>query len=160
MSVDVRIPTREDFTVGGVLDYTAYRTAYNRAHAIRSALRDPASRRYADRAWAAENRPQQREHGRAYRERVRRGAFALYGSRCVRCGFDDERALQIDHIDGAPEPRGHKLRGGEGLYRALLSGEKSVDAHQLLCANCNWIKAHEREEWARHRDIPTRRGRE
>jgi len=73
----------------------------------------------------------------------RQEAYAVLGGyKCCRCGFDDPRALQIDHING----EGYKLRKigtevGETLYRKVvkLKGE----GFQVLCANCNWIKKSE-----------------
>lgn len=60
----------------------------------------------------------------------------------MRCGFDDARALQVDHVNG----------GGKWVdpYRSTAAFYKKVvdnpDAYQLLCANCNAIKKHEQSE--------------
>lgn len=65
-----------------------------------------------------------------------------YDNRCNCCGFSDERALQIDHING----NGHKEReefGYVGLQKRVLANPKE---YQLLCANCNWIKRAEEGE--------------
>src|SRR3990167_11370756 len=38
-----------------------------------------------------------------YRDKMletKRKAFKMLGSRCLHCGFNDERALQIDHVNG------------------------------------------------------------
>lgn len=83
-----------------------------------------------------------------HRHQTKLACLALYGSCCARCGFDDPRALQIDHIDGSREGVGHKHRSGAGLYYALLAGRLPREAHQVLCANCNWIK---RIELGEHR---------
>lgn len=70
----------------------------------------------------------------------------IMGSKCVRCGFDDFRALQIDHVFGGG--RKDKL-----ISRVLSDFVLSTRAQQfkegklqLLCANCNWIKRHENNE--------------
>lgn len=66
------------------------------------------------------------------------------GGKCVRCGFSDSRALQLDHINGGGL---RDKRSTATRYRQILSG-KSVGEFQLLCANCNWIKRAENgEEW-------------
>lgn len=84
----------------------------------------------------------------AYKQRhnakLKQRVFALFGGKCQRCGFEDARALQIDHIKGVPPGlrRMHQNphRGGIKLYRAILRGTYSREDFQLLCANCNWIK--------------------
>jgi hypothetical protein len=75
----------------------------------------------------------------------RNEVFLLLGNKCRRCGFNDFRALQIDHING----NGIKdKKEKSGLYikavlKEILAGSKK---YQLLCANCNWIKREERHE--------------
>lgn len=68
------------------------------------------------------------------------------GGKCIKCGFTDIRALQIDHINGG----GNKERKvkGKSLYRELfyLSNEELYSKYQCLCANCQWIKRHENFE--------------
>ena len=78
-----------------------------------------------------------------YYSRIKTEALAILGNKCVRCGFDDLRALQIDHIneDGG-EDRKHKTKKNNAyLYRRIIKGD-AADL-QLLCANCNCIKAWE-----------------
>lgn len=72
----------------------------------------------------------------------------LLGGKCVRCGFTDIRALQLDHINGG----GTKLT--KGKYSTIISNylkniEECKKEIQILCANCNWIKRHENEECKR-----------
>lgn len=66
--------------------------------------------------------------------------IALYGGKCKRCGFDDIRALQIDHVysDGYKSMSEWKWLLWD-LYRY-------PDRFQCLCANCNWIKRDENNE--------------
>jgi len=111
-------------------------------------------RRHPERAkassaeWGKRNRHRTREFCRGATRRAREAIFKLFGGKCVKCGFSDSRALQIDHIHGAKEPHSHRLRGGYPLYRAILRGERDVDEFQLLCANCNSIKIFENKEFA------------
>jgi hypothetical protein len=66
------------------------------------------------------------------------------GGKCVQCGFNDYKALQIDHVNG----------GGCAEFRAIGSNTvtyfkkvlASPDEYQLLCANCNWIKKYDNDE--------------
>jgi hypothetical protein len=84
--------------------------------------------------------------GRDRRER----AVALLGGCCVRCGFDDMRALQLDHVNG-DGPADRLLWGagnaGQKAVTEILNGSVRF---QVLCANCNWIKRAENKEY-RHR---------
>ena len=66
---------------------------------------------------------------------------------CVKCGFDDLRALSIDHILG----EGNTLRkrigslGGISFYR-MLRKEGYPQGYQTLCMNCQFIKRIENRE--------------
>ena len=66
-----------------------------------------------------------------------------YGTECVRCGFDDPRALQIDHVndDGNTE---RKALGGQSFsgwrFYEWLRKQGYPKRYQTLCANCNAIK--------------------
>jgi hypothetical protein len=67
----------------------------------------------------------------------------ILGGKCVHCGFDDPRALQIDHVDG----KGGNERRTEGPHaamRRILAGD--TESYQPLCANCNAIKKYEMHE--------------
>jgi hypothetical protein len=72
----------------------------------------------------------------------------LLGGKCVRCGFDDIRALQIDHVYGGGQRAARAAkRSNIGMYsimhEEIIAGSKK---YQVLCANCNWIKRHEKNE--------------
>ena len=62
------------------------------------------------------------------------------GGKCESCGFDDWRTLQVDHKTGTGGARQHTYI----IYAHILQGHTS--GYQLLCANCNAIKASERNE--------------
>lgn len=76
---------------------------------------------------------------------VKAAALKHLGDVCVRCGFSDPRALQIDHVNGGGRQDAAR-RSANTYYRAVI---KTVpgETYQLLCANCNWIKRHENQEW-------------
>ena len=67
----------------------------------------------------------------------------LGGKKCVKCGFDDQRALQFDHIhdDGATE---RKKRKTTALSYYYYTDNPSIAKKriQVLCANCNRIKGY------------------
>jgi len=84
--------------------------------------------------------------GRERNARIRNSLIELLGGVCVRCGFSDKRALQVDHVNGGgvEEVRaGYKGNKNSILFDRILSGSKD---YQLLCANCNWIKRFEKGE--------------
>ena len=61
-------------------------------------------------------------------------AIQKYGGKCCRCGFADYRALQFDHINGAPGIRNHRNKDYEDIAKGRI---KDL---QLLCANCHCVK--------------------
>lgn len=75
--------------------------------------------------------------GRLESLRARLLALQALGGKCVRCGYGDWRALQIDHVggDGGRDRR----RAGRGYYLAVLQ-DPHWERYQVLCANCNWVK--------------------
>lgn len=103
--------------------------------------------------WQDRNRETVRKWCRDFSEKIRLECFALFGSVCCRCDFSDTRALQLDHINGAEEPAGHKMRGGRYLYLALIKGERELEDFQLLCANCNSIKRFENGEHKNYKKL-------
>jgi hypothetical protein len=76
----------------------------------------------------------------------RHSILEVLGLKCVRCGFIDIRALQIDHVNGGGRKE-NRATSGLGYYKKILSrilaGSKEF---QILCANCNWIKKFENKE--------------
>jgi len=62
------------------------------------------------------------------------------GGKCIFCGFDDWQALQVDHKNGTDGSRHSRHM----VHTDILRGR--LDPYQLLCANCNAIKASARNE--------------
>ena len=113
------------------------------------------------------NREKRAEQGRRYRERMmekdpdwrynhakrilswaknnRKFLINLLGNKCVRCGFNDVRALQIDHINGGGyKELKEKFVGAQTMYNYYKNHpEEANEKLQILCANCNWIKRSE-----------------
>lgn len=76
------------------------------------------------------------------RQRLRRQVFEAYGGlKCIRCGFDDPRALVLDHIDddGGYQRKELGIEGGVKFYIWLRRNDFPPGL-QVLCANCNLIK--------------------
>lgn len=72
---------------------------------------------------------------------VRHEIIRLLGGRCARCGYEDIRALQIDHIGGGGT-RERIAKNQRGMYVKMYVevSQGRTGEYQVLCANCNWIK--------------------
>jgi hypothetical protein len=65
---------------------------------------------------------------------------------CARCGFSDDRALSIDHINGGGLKHLREIHAiGSGFYR-WLKKNNFPEGFQVLCMNCQWIKRAEKGE--------------
>lgn len=100
----------------------------------------------------SENLALVREQARSHNERYRAKIRDFFGGKCVRCGFDDIRALQMDHIKGDGwKERKHQGGRGQSLnqrYREIMDNPDAArEKYQLLCANCNSIKRMENKEY-------------
>jgi hypothetical protein len=63
---------------------------------------------------------------------------------CVKCGFDDIRALSLDHING--DGHEHRDEGtGYNLYRLLIYNDYPIGL-QTMCYNCQFVKRNENNE--------------
>lgn len=92
-------------------------------------------------------RPEIKEKTR--RSKARLAIINLLGAECVKCGYRDLRALQLDHING-DGCKDNKNRKNSNYYTNLLKNPGEVFLkYQILCANCNWVKRYENQE-AKH----------
>jgi hypothetical protein len=103
--------------------------------------------RIASQKYNSSNPDAKRKSARDYMRRKRSEVLSFFGCKCVRCGFDDPRALHMDHINGG----GFKARkSGETQnmqWRRVRDNPEHARAiYQLLCANCNCIKREENQE--------------
>lgn len=82
-----------------------------------------------------------------YLKSLRSGLIELLGGKCIRCGFNDIRALQLDHINGGGL-REVKIKGNNiVMYLSYSKNHDELKSKlQVLCANCNWIKRAENKE--------------
>ena len=69
---------------------------------------------------------------------------------CVLCGFEDIRALSIDHINGGGAKHIKSLH--KNFYDWLIT-MGYPDGFQTLCFNCQWIK---KAQGSKHRVIRRR----
>lgn len=94
----------------------------------------------------------QKERDTARYWALRARVFDLVGRICARCGFSDERALQIDHLNGGGRAEIRSFTSAEAYYRAIL--DRAGAGYQTLCANCDSIKRVENGESLRKRPLP------
>ena len=87
--------------------------------------------------------------GKRKRREQKRSVLGYYSHTqkptCVRCGFDDIRALSIDHINGG----GHQMRTQDKKHNQIYKWLKDNDypsGYQTLCMNCQFIKRFEKGE--------------
>jgi hypothetical protein len=85
-------------------------------------------------------------NGITYEGQLRRArrklSLELLGGKCVKCGFSDTRALQIDHVNGGGTKE--RVKDSRIAEKNVING--NTTDYQLLCANCNWIKRFENKE--------------
>ena len=87
-----------------------------------------------------------RKSVREYTQRQRMTVIELLGRECIKCGFSDIRALQVDHINGGGMKELRKGNGSGYFNKIIRSISTKENKYQLLCANCNWIKRFENNE--------------
>ena len=80
--------------------------------------------------------------GRNRRDKVKTTVFELLGGKCRRCGNNDIRVLQVNHINGGGTKDKHLI--SRNLYKKIASGERVAGDFNLLCANCNVLYEYER----------------
>lgn len=77
---------------------------------------------------------------------MRQDLIKELGGKCVKCGFCDWRALQVDHINGVLPGQERVFATYQLLRDVIYCKKMNIERYQLLCANCNWIKKHENNE--------------
>jgi len=115
---------------------------------LASNTREKRTKRFCNRSCAAKmprsGRPAKRTRESATRElvikRYSNGTMA-----CLICGFNDLRALQLDHVnnDGAEHRR--EIGGHRRTWRWIVKNRYPA-GFQVLCANCHCIKTQDGDE--------------
>jgi len=91
----------------------------------------------------AESLKNDRSSAKKRRQERRMHLIQTFGGKCSKCGFDDWRALQIDHIDGGGNHERFTTNSMNKYYDKMIQNPQH---YQLLCANCNQIKRYENGE--------------
>ncbi|OHA07273.1 MAG: hypothetical protein A2934_03205 [Candidatus Sungbacteria bacterium RIFCSPLOWO2_01_FULL_47_10] len=85
----------------------------------------------------------------ARRTETRREIIKFFGEKCGVCGFNNVKALQIDHKIGGGTKEMKQMKGEYffRIYKKMLLDPKEFSKkYQLLCANCNWLKRYKNNE--------------
>jgi hypothetical protein len=98
--------------------------------------------------YSKEHRIEARENTNRYYRNARNAVLQKLGGLCAVCGWNDWRALELDHInsDGS-EDRKIKRSWSYGDYKRMLDDPQLATRFQVLCCNHNRIKAHEAGEY-------------
>jgi hypothetical protein len=93
------------------------------------------------RRYRAASREKYAARSRRAKRMLREKLLDTFGSRCVLCGFSDERALTLDHINNNGAEERSEL-GERGVYYRALKPEYQSE-YRMLCMNCQFIARHE-----------------
>jgi len=80
-----------------------------------------------------------KKHSREKIRKTRTEVVEKMGGKCVNCGYDNNKALQVDHINGGGGKE-RKIYGWK--YWKMLNNLADTNEYQLLCANCHAIKSY------------------
>lgn len=78
---------------------------------------------------------------------LKKDILTHYGNgqcKCIRCGFEDLRALTIDHVSGNGTKHRRSIRTGN--FYSWLKYNNYPSGFQTLCGNCQLIKKDENRE--------------
>jgi hypothetical protein len=103
---------------------------------------EPSTTRFCNK-WCQREYWQARDKHRAPKRRkqvwAEKCAFVKrLGGQCVKCGNNDMRVLDVDHID----PKKKRKPRNTTIPVRLALWRREVNNLQLLCANCHRIKTH------------------
>lgn len=90
-------------------------------------------------AYRKSNSAKVQEAKKRNRIEIREKALQELGGKCLMCGINDKRVLQIDHVDGGGSAERNKI-GRDGIHRKVV--RDGGFGYQLLCANCHAIKTY------------------
>lgn len=101
------------------------------------------------RIWAGLNRARFNIYRRKWAQQLKFEVLSHYSRgkpRCERCGFDDIKALSMDHIEGGGKKHFKEIGGAGPVFYNWLRLNDYPSKFQVLCMNCQWIKREEEKE--------------
>lgn len=108
---------------------------------------NPDRKHEMQRRYFYKNRNRIRKYIRERRAKFRKLVLMHYSEgtmQCKYCGFSDERALSVDHINGGGTQHRKTMKSG-GNFCEVLVREGYPKGYQILCMNCQFIKRSENE---------------
>lgn len=79
---------------------------------------------------------------------MRIALMEFLGDKCIKCGFDDKRALHIGHKNGDGNKDRKRFCSDYGMYKYYLDNRNEAkEKLEITCANCNLIKKFTNKEW-------------
>ncbi len=94
--------------------------------------------------------PEQKVYQNNWRRKQRYKIMQHYSGgtpKCAKCGITDIRVLSIDHINGGG--RKQIIETHTSLPQWIVN-HNYPDGFQILCMNCQFIKAAENKEWEQY----------
>lgn len=116
--------------------------------------KDKEKRNQHDKTYRAEwfksetNRQKSRNYQNRWKKKQRLKVYRHYSNgtmSCSKCGITDDRVLTIDHINGGG--RTQFLKTHMNLPQWIINNNYPKGMFQILCFNCQFIKASENKEW-------------
>jgi len=72
---------------------------------------------------------------------------------CQHCGKNDIDILCMDHINGGGTRHAQEISGGSAYLYKWIKENQYPSGFQILCCNCNRIKAHTNQEYSRNKNV-------
>lgn len=117
---------------------TAETAEKNRAKAAKWRQDNPDKTKVVQHNAYVKRRKYYQEQDLLYYRAIKQELFNILGNKCVRCGFSDPRALQIDHIEGGGNKEHRERKGPRNMYQFYRRNPDMAQQRlQILCANCN-----------------------
>lgn len=100
------------------------------------------------------DKSQRAEYFKQYRQSYKSDVLTHYGEgecKCIKCGYNDLRALSIDHINGKGSLHRISIKR-TNIYR-WLKKNNYPEGYQTLCMNCQWVKRETNEELKKNSSV-------
>lgn len=92
--------------------------------------------------WDEEHKKEHNQNALRSYHKLRLTALRMIGNKCQNCGCNDEKLLEINHINGGGRKEFLKINGGytggTNFYRAIVKGKRTLEDLNVLCRVCQW----------------------
>lgn len=141
---------REIGEIDGTSNGTIIRYLHKANVKMRRCGNNEISKKWIKHGWAGEAT----KHGIAPATYVRMATLVKLGGKCCKCGIDDYRVLEINHINGEGRVLAGKSKGSRAYLQHLkvLADEINADL-EVCCANCNILHEYERGNRTERKDL-------